>query len=266
MFFPATGAFMQAVLDLVLPAGVPGLLIILLIVSALLTSALTAAMGIGGGVLLLAIMALAMPPAAIIPVHGMVQLGSNANRALLTIRHINLRIILWFLPGVIIGAWLASQFLVELPLPLVQLCIAGFILLLCWGPAIPKVATGRAGTLLAAALTTFISLFVGATGPLVAAFIKQQQAGERLSTVATFAAAMSLQHAPKAIVYGAAGFVFSEWLGLILLMIAAGALGTWAGLHLLKRISDQRFGRLFNLLLTLLALRLIWQAASTWYL
>lgn len=265
MRFLLTDAFMQAVLDLVLPTGVPGLVIVLLIISSILTSALTASMGIGGGVLLLAIMALVMPPAAIIPVHGMVQFGSNANRALMTIRHINWRVILWFLPGVIIGAWLASLFLVDLPLPLVQLCIAGFILLLCWGPAIPKVATGRAGTMIAATFTTFVSLFVGATGPLVAAFIKQQQEGERLSTVATFAAAMSLQHAPKAIVYGAAGFVFGEWLGLILLMIAAGALGTWAGLHLLKRISDQRFGLIFNLLLTLLALRLIWEAASSWW-
>lgn len=255
---------MQALVDLVLPTAVPGLVIILLIVSSMLTSALTASMGIGGGVTLLAIMAMVMPAAAIIPVHGMVQLGSNGNRALMTIRHINLRVICWFLPGAIVGAWLASLFLVDLPLPLVQLCIAGFILLLCWGPAIPKVATGRAGTLIAAALSTFISLFVGATGPLVAAFIKQQQNGERLATVATFAAAMSLQHAPKAIVYGAAGFVFSEWLGLILLMIAAGALGTWAGLHMLSRTSDQRFGMIFNLILTLLALRLIWQAVSGW--
>lgn len=254
---------MQAALDVILPTDMSGLLIIMLIASAMATSALTAAMGIGGGVLLLAIMALVMPPAAIIPVHGMVQLGSNANRALMTLKYINLRVILWFLPGVIIGAWLASLVLIDLPLPLVQICIAGFILLLCWGPAIPKVATGRIGTLLAAALTSFISLFVGATGPLVAAFIKQQQAGERLSTVATFAAAMSLQHAPKALVYGAAGFVFSEWLGLILIMIAAGVLGTWAGLRMLHRLSDQRFGMIFNLLLTLLALRLIWQAASS---
>lgn len=253
---------MQAALDLILPGDLSGALIMLLMVSALATSALTAAMGIGGGVLLLAIMALVMPPAAIIPVHGMVQLGSNANRALLTLSHINLKVILWFLPGVIVGAWLASLVLIDLPLPIVQLCIAGFILLLCWGPAIPKLATGRIGTLIAAALTSFISLFVGATGPLVAAFIKQQQSGERLSTVATFAAAMTLQHAPKAVVYGAAGFVFSEWLGLILLMIGAGMLGTWAGLHLLRRTSDQRFGQIFNVILTLLALRLIWQAAS----
>src|SRR5690606_35130691 len=106
--------------------------------------------------------------------HGMVQLGSNISRASMTLRHINLRLILWFAPGALLGAWLGSLFLVELPRALVQLCIAAFILLLCWGPPIPRIATSAVGTLVAAAITTFISLFVGATGPLVAAFVKQQ--------------------------------------------------------------------------------------------
>lgn len=252
---------MQALIDALLPADLSAVAVIVLILAAAATSAVTAAVGIGGGVLLLGLMAVVLPPAAIIPVHGVVQLGSNAGRAMMTLRHINLVTIGWFVPGVILGAWLGSLFLVDLPLPLIQLCIAGFILLLCWGPAIPSVATGAAGTLVAATLTSFISLFVGATGPLVAAFIKQQQE-QRLPTVATFAAAMALQHAPKAIVYGAAGFVFSEWLGLIAAMIAAGALGTWVGLHLLRRGSDQRFALVFNLMLTLLAARLVWQALA----
>lgn len=253
---------MQAVFELLLPTALTPITALALIAISALTSAITASLGIGGGVLLLAVMAIVLPPAAIVPVHGMVQLGSNAGRAAMTLRHINWRMIAWFTPGVLLGAWLGSLFLVDLPLSLIQLCIAGFILLLCWGPPIPKIATGPAGTLTAASLTTFISLFVGATGPLVAAFVKQQQQGERFSTVATFAAAMCLQHAPKAIVYGAAGFVFAEWLGLITLMVAAGALGTWLGLRMLKRLTDRRFTLIFNALLTLLALRLIWQAVA----
>ncbi len=256
---------MEAMLELLMPPALSSGTIGLLVLAAGCTSAITAALGIGGGVLLLAIMALVMPPAAIIPVHGVVQLGSNANRALMTMRHINLSVIAWFAPGVIVGAAFGSLLLVELPLALVQLCIAAFILLLCWGPAIPTVATGPIGTLLASTLTTFASLFVGATGPLVAAFIKQQQKGKRLGTVATFAAAMSLQHAPKALVYGAAGFVFRDWLGLMMLMIMSGAVGTWAGLRLLRRVSDQRFALIFNILLTLLALRLAWTAVHSWF-
>lgn len=253
---------MHAVFELLLPPALSAEMTLALVAASALTSAITASLGIGGGVLLLAIMAIALPPSAIVPVHGMVQLGSNAGRAAMTLRHINLRLIAWFAPGVLLGAWFGSLFLIDLPLSLIQLCIAGFILLLCWGPPIPRIATGPIGTLVAAGATTFISLFVGATGPLVAAFVKQQQQGERFSTVATFAAAMCLQHAPKAVVYGAAGFVFADWLGLILLMIGAGVLGTWAGLHMLRHLTDRRFTLIFNGLLTILALRLIWQAVT----
>ena len=256
---------MYDILEWLLPADLSLVTVLVLVFTAGLTSALTAALGIGGGVLLLAIMSMLLPAAAIIPLHGLVQLGSNANRAVLTAAHIRWSVLYWFAPGVVLGAILASLLLIELPTSLLQLSIASFILLLCWGPAIPQVATGACGTFFAATLTTFVSHFVGATGPLVAAFIKQQQQGQRQATVATFAATMTLQHAPKALVYSAAGFVFYDWLGLALLMIMAGTIGTKLGLGLLNTISDRRFTHIFNLLLTLLALRLIWQALSEVY-
>jgi len=49
-------------------------------------------------------------------------------------------------------------------------------------------------------------------------------------------------------------------------MIVAGILGTKLGLKVLYKISDQRFTQVFNLILTVLALRLIWQAFSAWML
>lgn len=224
-----------------------------------LTSFITAFIGIGGGAILLAGLSLLIPTAAIIPVHGLVQLGSNANRAAMTWRWINWQTITWFAPGVLLGAGLASMLLVELPVAVLQTAIALFILYLCWGPSLSALILGKAGTLVAAALTTLLSHLVGATGPLVGAFVKQQQASRQV-TVATFAAAMTLQHAPKALVFGLAGFAFKQWLLLVLAMIAAGALGTKLGLGRLQKISDQRFNRLFNILLTLIAARLLWQA------
>lgn len=230
-----------------------------LLVSSTLTSLLTASMGAGGGVLLLAIMAQLLGPSVIIPVHGLVQMGSNTGRAVLTWRHIDWRIIAILLPGTVMGAWLGSLVLVSLPETVWQLSIAAFILYLCWGPGLPKLALGRGGIFMAGAVTTFLSLFIGSTGPLVAGFIKQIHS-ERFRTVATFATAMTLQHAPKAIVFGAAGFALWDWWAFIGAMIACGALGTWLGLKLLHRLNDQRFSFLFNLLLTTLALRLLWQA------
>lgn len=237
--------------------------VLLLVATAAFTAFLTACVGVGGGVFLLAVLSLIVPASAIIPVHGLVQFGSNANRSLMLWRHISWRSTLYFLPGAALGAWVASLVLLQLPLPVLQLAIASFILFLCWGPKLPQLALSDIGTLIAGAITTFISYFVGATGPLVAAFIKQKYESQRQTAVATFATTMVLQHGPKALVYGAAGFVFRDWLGLVLMMIAAGAIGTKLGLMQLARLTDRRFSLLFNLVLTLLCVRLLWQAASS---
>lgn len=230
-----------------------------LVVCAGVTSFITATFGIGGGVTLLAIMALVLPPQIIIPVHGIVQLGSNAGRAAMSWRHIDWRVIRDFLPGAVLGAGLGSLVIVSLPPEYIYLSIAVFTLYLCWGPQLPKLALGRFGTGVAGALTSFLTLFVGATGPLVGAFIRQQDKG-RFTTVATFAMAMSVQHTLKAGVFQLAGFDLRPWLGLMAAMILSGALGTWVGLKLLKHFPERHFQLAFKVMLSLLALRLIWQA------
>ncbi|WP_203143185.1 TSUP family transporter [Marinobacter mangrovi] len=247
---------------LYLPDALSPTLAGLLLATSVLTSMITAALGAGGGALLLALMALWLPPAAIIPVHGLIQLGSNAGRAGLTWRHIDWKVIAAFLPGVLLGGLIGGLMLVHLPAAVWQMAIALFILYLCWGPSLPKAILSPLGTFFAALATTFLTLFVGATGPLVAAFVKQIHR-DRFRTVATFACAMTLQHSAKGLVFGLAGFALHEWLPFIAGMIACGFLGTWLGLRLLIRLSNLHFQKYFNILLTLLALRLLWQAART---
>ena len=62
---------MSELLPLLLPDNLAPHWALILILAAAFTSAVTAAMGAGGGVMLLAIMALIMPAAAIIPVQGL---------------------------------------------------------------------------------------------------------------------------------------------------------------------------------------------------
>ena len=62
------------------PADMSQLAFFLLTLASLVTSFMTAAFGIGGGVVLIVVMALLVPPAALIPVHGIIQLGSNGGR------------------------------------------------------------------------------------------------------------------------------------------------------------------------------------------
>lgn len=233
----------------------------LLLLASTITSMITASLGAGGGVMMLAIMALWLPPAAIIPVHGMVQLGSNGGRVAMTWRSVDWKTMAAFAPGVVVGALAGAWLLVALPPWVWQLTIALFVLYLCWGPRLPAMALGRGGVFVASAITSFISLFVGATGPLVAAFIKQMHQ-DRFVTIATFAMAMTLQHMPKALIFGVAGFLFRDWVWLIAGMIICGFAGTWLGLKLLSRLSNRNFHHIFNIVLTLLALRLLWLAVT----
>ena len=234
----------------------------LLIISSGITSFITAAVGIGGGVMLLAIMASILPPMVLIPVHGMVQLGSNANRAFVTRHHIHWPMLIRFAIGASAGALLAYQVLVELPVDTIRLAVACFILLVVWAPKPKQVTVSHTGTLLVGFATTLISMFVGASGPLVAAFI-HRMGHDKLATTAAFASCMSFQHILKAAVFGALGFAFADWWQPILLMILSGAVGTWLGLKLLNKIPAQRFNQIFKWMVTLLALRLIWQVLAT---
>lgn len=237
-------------------------LTLFLVLSSTVTSFITAAMGIGGGVLLLAILASVLPPAALIPVHGLVQLGSNGNRAFMTRQHTDWNMVKAFSLGACLGALCASFIVIQLPLIVIQFAVAAFILFLVWGPKPKSQQLSPKGQTIAGAGTTLLSMFVGATGPLVAGFVHRQDY-DKLATTATFATCMSFQHLLKMLVFTAVGFTFWQWLPLIALMILGGVLGTWLGLKALNKLPADKFKLIFKGLITLMALRLIWQATSS---
>ncbi|SEI37652.1 Uncharacterized membrane protein YfcA [Allopseudospirillum japonicum] len=235
---------------------------LLLIFASLITALLTTLMGVGGGVLLLGLLASFVPPLAVIPIHACVQLGANANRALILREHLDLATLKIFAPSALLGALAGAFLLIQLPSTFIQISIACFILFLCWGPKLPHVSFSPLGIGLAAGITSFVSMFIGATGPLVAAFIKQMHEDKYIN-LATFAASMCIQHAPKLLVFASLGFAFMDWLGLIAIMIASGMLGTHVGLKLVHTLDNRDFHRFFNLALTMLAVRLLWQAYTS---
>ncbi|WP_166426133.1 sulfite exporter TauE/SafE family protein [Paraglaciecola sp. 20A4] len=235
------------------------LLSVFLIVLAGFTSFLTAALGAGGGLLLLVAMASFMPMAAVIPVHGLVQLGSNANRMLLTFRHIDKNMLIYFTLGGLVGALVSSFVVHDLPLDWMKLAVGGFVLFLLWGKKPSIKESSPLGKAIAGLVTTFLSMFVGASGPLVGSYL-HTKGYEKMRFTATFSASMTMQHTLKAIVYATAGFAFWQWMPLVIAMIGAGAIGTWLGLKLLHKIPAARFQRLVQIVLSVLSINLMYQA------
>lgn len=244
-----------------LPAGFGAVEAVAFIAFSYLTSAVTAAFGLGGGVMMLIAMASVLPPLAVIPVHGAVQMGSNGGRAWVMRSHVSREIFGYFVIGSLIGAAVASQVVVALPTDMLRLVLGLFVLWVVWAPKLTRRDAGPRSFVPIGIGTTFASMFVGATGLLIGAFLSPERLG-RMTTVSTHAMCAMFQHALKIVVFGFLGFAFWEWIPLIIAMVASGFLGTMTGKALLERLSERVFGWAFKAMLTLLAARLIALSAA----
>ena len=222
------------------------------------TSFVSASFGLGGGAILLAVMALLLPPAALIPVHGVVQLGSNAGRTALLLPHVFRAAVPAFAAGSVLGAVVGGAISVELPGAALQMLVGLFVLFTVVARA-PGWLTGAPAV--TGMITSFLTMFVGASGLFVAGYSRALNL-PKLGYVATHAALMTLQHGLKVAVFAALGFAFSDWLLLALAMMAAGLIGTWAGRALLIKADEKLFRRALDVLLVALSLRLIWQSVT----
>jgi uncharacterized membrane protein YfcA len=239
-----------------LPPDVPLASAAALVVASFFTSGLTAAFGLGGGIALITLMGYLLPVASLIPVHGVVQLGSNTGRAFIQRHHVQWSAAIPFLAGSAIGVAVGTPFVISLDDPWLRVALGVFIILVTW-LKLPALARGGAALFAAGGVVTaFLTMFFGATGPLTAAFLGKSLADRRQYS-GTHAAVMTAQHGFKVVAFGLTGFAFAAWLPLLAAMVAAGFAGTAAGARLLLRLPEQRFRLAFRLLITVLALDLV---------
>lgn len=220
---------------------------------------LTAAVGMGGGTVLIAVMAQVLPVKAIIPVHGLVQLGSNVGRAAVLFPQININLLIAFILGSLLGAFIGGNLVVSLPVSWLQASLGIFILYSIWGPTNLKLRASKFGLGLGGLITTLLTMFVGATGPLVVTLLRRFDLSA-VQLVATTASCLVAQHLLKVMIFGILGFAFSEYLVLIALMVCSGFIGTLVGKQILLKVDEQRFKTVLNAILSLLALRLLYKA------
>ena len=102
----------------------------ILIGTSFFASFMAAVAGLGGGVLLLAVMVSFFPPAVVIPLHGVIQLGSNGFRALIMRQFFKQDILLAFTFGSILAAIIGSQVAVSLDETLLKVILGILAVLL----------------------------------------------------------------------------------------------------------------------------------------
>jgi uncharacterized membrane protein YfcA len=217
--------------------------------------------GTAGGVILLALMAMVMPPAVLVPIHTVVQLGSGVSRTIIMWRYVMKSTLLPFIIGSALGAMLGARTFVALPTNMLLGIIGCFILVVTWMPQLGRMGAerGRFGVL--GFLATFMGVFVSATGTFLSPFIASM-APDRRNHVATQGALMISVHIAKLLAFSFIGFAIGAYLPLMVAMIATGAVGNWVGEVALARTQERRFRLILRVVLTLLALQLLYRAVS----
>ena len=242
---------------------------IILIIAAFITSSISAVLGMGGGIILLGIMAIIIPEGyMVIALHGIIQLVSNTTRAYVFREHLKNDIIKEFGMGAFMGlsasaliifimlqlfnVGSANEIKVEILKPLIGIFIIWYLFLK--GLRKEKHAKSFIGI---GALSGVSSVFVGATGPLIAPFFLGAKLTKE-NVIANKAACQMISHfgkIPLFIIFFKFNYV--QQYDLLLPMVAAVFIGTNLGKKILSFIPEKLFKQLFRFVLLIIAIRLI---------
>ena len=220
------------------------------------TSAVAGIVGIGGGMMLIVILPSFLPLNALIPVHGLTQISSNISRAIFGYKDVQLEVIPKFLLGSVIGIGMFAAVLSLISLEYVPLFIGVYILLSLWSEKFNEKIKRYESYFLAGFFQTGLSIVVGATGPLTMTLLLKDYKNKD-KVVATSAALMSLSHILKVFVFMYFGFVFFDYIGIIIAMVIGAIAGSWVGTKLRNIIDGKKFTIILKVLLTTLAIKVI---------
>jgi uncharacterized membrane protein YfcA len=233
----------------------------LLVLAVLLASTISGAIGMGGGVLLLGIMASLLAPEKVVPLHGVVQLVGNFTRTLRLLRHVAWGLVLLYIPTLLLGVWVALRIYAGGRLTWFRPVIGLFILIfLAWERFRPRrVSLPRWAFAPGGFVGGMLTILVGASGPYLAVFFLRDDM-ERREIVATKATIQTVGHLVKIPAFLSVGFPYHSYVGLLVPLVAAAILGTLLGTWALRLMGERAFRILFRVVLGLLALRLLAQA------
>ena len=242
---------------------------VILVVVAFITSAISAILGMGGGIILLGIMALLIPNGyMVIALHGVVQLVSNITRSYIFRQHIKRHIIWQYLPGAILGLCISAIIIIiliyvfnvqsanDIKVDFLKPLIGIFIIWFVFGkrPHIKNETPHFFGVGFVSGIST---TFIGATGPLIAPFfLKGRLTKENI--IANKAVCQAISHIGKIPLFIILFKVnYFKELTILIPLIVAVFFGTNFGKYILQFIPEHIFRLLFKGSLTLIAIKLI---------
>ena len=243
--------------------------LVILIIAAFITSSISAVIGMGGGVILLGIMAIMIPDGyMVVALHGVIQLISNVSRTYIFREHIKSSIVKQFFIGSFFGLILSGLIILllinlfdvlsanEIKVDFLKPLIGVFILWYLYIKG-PKTSKGNKQFYFVGGISGLSGVFIGATGPLIAPFFINGNL-KKENIIANKAACQAITHLGKIPLF--IYFFNVNYLNesaTLLPLICAVFLGTNFGKKVLSYIPENIFNLLFRIALSIIAIKLI---------
>ena len=222
-----------------------------------LTSLLTSIFSVGGGLIMLVALAQYFSPGTLIPLHGAIQLSNNLSRTFVYREFYKWKLIKNILIASIFGAFSGILLFGSVPEQFLIWLIAGTILFFTWAPLDNFILSIMRNDWFCGFISGFAGVFIGANGPLVTAYMRTKNLSPEV-LVANHGAVMIFQHSLKIILFMYfVSFSLIDYLLFIIILAVAGYAGALLGKKLISYISYERLYIFLKLLLSALALILL---------
>ncbi len=215
-----------------------------------------AAFSAGGALIVLAVTTMVLPVQAIVPIHSTLLIGSVVSRVLMFREHVDWTIVRPFWVGALAGAVLGARIYVELPEAIIATAISIVMLVAIWLPRVSWRPRIRHPWAIVGFLHSLLSALF-AYGALLHAVILHTSL-ERRQIVATLGGCVLGMSVFKIAGYASFGFDYRPYLLMIGAAAAISFAGTAIGKRIVDRLPEKAFRLIFQVLITVTALRLLY--------
>jgi uncharacterized membrane protein YfcA len=198
-----------------------------------------------------------------------VQLVSNSSRTYVQRKHVDWTILWRYSVMLVPMGFVGIEIAQALPPNVTRALIGVFVLIATWRRSWlligthPERADVHRRFFILGGVVGLINMTIGAAGPLIAPFFLKIGLS-RQAMIGTKAACQAVGHLVKIAIFGIAGFVFAEYAVPLVLLSVSVIAGTWIGSQVLESVNERWFTRLYQGVLTLVALRLVVWEGLAW--
>lgn len=235
-------------------------LLFAMVTAGALISSLT---GLGGGTLILAGLMLVFPPELAIPLHSFTQLSANALRVGLFAKTVHWKTVAAYALLMVPAAWIGAKIFEYINPSWLKIIVGVFILFSIIPFSFkPKDEPRTLTFIILGAISGFLGVFVGAVGPFVTPFFNRLKV-ERQGMISTKSAGQALLQLSKIIAFwGAAEINFMALKEHVLLLVLASLSGVALSIPISKKISDQKFDLMVNIMLGLVSVKILYEGVT----